>query len=150
MKANFLKILPILLFLNACGAFKSNSPARSIASVGEHQEAIVQDVEDKLLQIHFYYVIAQKQLILFDKEIAATDLDKLYEKLKREDLLKDYNKTLTVAKDASTSETSLRIDLGSGKSYKLAAYGGYNDISKDEVYKSIQSIKYLLESFSKN
>ena len=82
--------------------------------------------------------------------LSRENLDKLYKKLKREDLLKDYNKTLDVAKDASTSETSLRIELGSGKSYTLAASGGYKDISKDEVYKSIQSIKYLLESFSKN
>lgn len=80
MKANFLKILPILLFLNACGAFKSIPTTRSIASVTDTQETIVLDIEDKLLQIHLYYVIGQKQLMLFDEQIDSTEMDKIYER----------------------------------------------------------------------
>lgn len=61
-----LKILPIFLLIHGCGAFKATAPARSIASVTDTQNNLIQDVEEKLNHIHLYQVIAQKQLMQFD------------------------------------------------------------------------------------
>lgn len=72
-------ILTLTFFLNACGVFKA-VPSRRVASENEYQEISNLDFEEKLLQMHLYYVIGQQQLMLFDEQINSSNIDEIYEK----------------------------------------------------------------------
>ena len=72
--------LLLLLILSACGAFKTTTPSRSTASITDSQDNLIQDLEDKLHQIHIYQVIGQKQLHLFDEQIESTEIEDIYDR----------------------------------------------------------------------
>ena len=66
--------------ISACGAFKTSNPSRSTAAISDSQDNLIQDLEDKLDQIHIYQVIGQKQLYLFDEQIETTDIEQMYDR----------------------------------------------------------------------
>lgn len=80
MMVKVLNLLALLLLSIACGSNGPETPMRSIASVVEREETLLQDIEDKLIQIHLYHVIGQNQLMLFDEQIESTELDQLYQR----------------------------------------------------------------------
>jgi len=67
-----------LTLLNACGLFKQTTPARSLASVEAEQDVGSEYVEIKLNQMHIYYVMAQKQMMLFDQSSGKLDTSKRF------------------------------------------------------------------------
>lgn len=72
-------ILILLLFLTACGGFKTQQPQRSVASASEGLESESRDLENKLNQIHSYSMIAQRELYIFDGSIKSADLSDIYQ-----------------------------------------------------------------------
>ena len=80
MRSFGLRTLLLLLILSACGAFKTTPPSRSTASITDSQDNLIQDLEDKLDQIHIYQVIGQKQLYLFDEQIESTEIENIYDR----------------------------------------------------------------------
>lgn len=75
-------LLALTLLATSCGAFRSNSStmaARNIASVQDSPDTLLSEIDEKLEHIHFYNVIGQEQMAIFDQELASTDLAKLYE-----------------------------------------------------------------------
>ncbi|MBA2405091.1 MAG: polysaccharide deacetylase family protein [Bdellovibrionales bacterium] len=80
MSVFLFKLLPILMLINACGVFKSTVPSRSIASVSDNDESLLAEIDEKLVQVHLYQVIAQKQLLLFDEQIGASDINEMYQR----------------------------------------------------------------------
>ena len=74
-----IKTLLLLLMLSACGAFKTTNSSRSTASITDTQDNLIQDLEDKLNQIHIYQIIGQKQLYLFDQQIESADIEHIYQ-----------------------------------------------------------------------
>lgn len=79
-------ILSAILLLSSCGAFKFWEPqsdfnerkAASTKGLVFNQAALLEDLETKLLALHSYYVIGQKNLKQFDRDLADTPLDELY------------------------------------------------------------------------
>ena len=80
MRSFGLRTLLLLIILSACGAFKTSTPSRSTASITDSQDNLIQDLEDKLDQIHIYQVIGQKQLYLFDEQIESTEIENVYDR----------------------------------------------------------------------
>jgi len=80
MKRPLMKLLPLLLIVSACGAYKSIKLSRSAASIAEDQGLLLQELEENLTKIHLYHVIGQKQMILFDEQIESTDIVEMYER----------------------------------------------------------------------
>ncbi|WP_408096461.1 polysaccharide deacetylase family protein [Peredibacter sp. HCB2-198] len=78
-----------LMVITSCGGFKlwntqSSSQKREIASLSmqqllqEETQSFSAEIDEKLLSIHSYYVIAQSNLIQFDEAIPGTSLEELY------------------------------------------------------------------------
>lgn len=68
MMVKVLNLIALLLLSLACGGNGADVQTRSIASVIETQETVVQDMHDKLVQIHIYQVIG----------LEPEDLEKIY------------------------------------------------------------------------
>lgn len=87
-----LKVLPfvVLLLLSSCGwshfsfFHQEKETERKVASVAierlvtEEDDSFEAQVEERLLSLHSYYVIAQKHLSLFDKSLSEEGLQELY------------------------------------------------------------------------
>lgn len=78
MTGNLFKLFALLMLFVSCGGNQSKHPSRSIASIGERQETLIQEVDDKLDQIHVYQVIGQNHRILFDVQAKTTNRKNLY------------------------------------------------------------------------
>lgn len=85
-------MLKVSLFLmtivatSSCGGFKLNSSKetkvdRRIASliINDEDQTFIDEVETKLLALHSYYTMGQKNLLEFDRLLPETDLKKLYQ-----------------------------------------------------------------------
>lgn len=75
--------LSLLFLATACGGFQlfqpfhEVSPKRGPSSIAEEQ--LEQELEQQLVSLHHYHVIAQKQLEVFDESLASTPLESLYD-----------------------------------------------------------------------
>ena len=74
-------LLGSLLIITACGAFNilQGHNTRKPSSFETDPEVLLQDPDDKLNGLHFYQVLAQKQLEHFDQSISSTPLNEIYE-----------------------------------------------------------------------
>jgi hypothetical protein len=61
------------MLVTACSGSKSNGPARSIASIAASEISVIEDLDEKLLQIHIYKIIAQNQVFISATEATLAD-----------------------------------------------------------------------------
>ena len=73
MKINAFHLLLLLLLTTACSETISTGPGRSIASISASEVNAIEDLDEKLLQIHIYKIIAQNQVFISASEAAAAD-----------------------------------------------------------------------------
>jgi peptidoglycan/xylan/chitin deacetylase (PgdA/CDA1 family) len=71
-------VLIALTLLNACSLFLNSGANRSVASVESIQELGIEQMESKLEHIHIHYMLAQKQMVLFDQQPESLKTDKRY------------------------------------------------------------------------
>lgn len=87
MKGPFILIAGLLL--TSCGGFelfghKTNDKSRHIASItvkelaSEEAQTFKTEIDEKLLSLHSYYVIAQVELTKFDAQLENSSLEELY------------------------------------------------------------------------
>jgi peptidoglycan/xylan/chitin deacetylase (PgdA/CDA1 family) len=80
----------VLLLLSACGFYQLNGfdqeeNNRRVASLGAAQlavsdeEAFLDELEEKLISLHSYYLIGAKHLENFDSQIKESTIEKIYE-----------------------------------------------------------------------
>ena len=70
MKLNIFHLL-FLLHVTACSESISIGPTRSIASISASEIRAIEDLDEKLLQIHIYKIIALNQLFISATEEAS-------------------------------------------------------------------------------
>lgn len=78
-----MKLVPLLLLvvlglLNACGALLKSGPSRIVASVDAIEGLGVDQLEPRLSQIHIYYMMAHRQMLIFDQQLDTVKPDKRY------------------------------------------------------------------------
>jgi peptidoglycan/xylan/chitin deacetylase (PgdA/CDA1 family) len=118
-------VLIALTLLNACGLFLKSGPHRTVASVENVHELGIDQIESKLEHIHIHYMLAQKQMLLFDQQPESLKTDKRYSS-------SPYLKLQAIKSQVQKIELELISEL---KSYK-----GRNDkefyFSAVEIFKS--------------
>lgn len=101
--------LTTILVTSSCGGFKLFTPKapavdRKIASLmlNDEDQTFIEEVDEKLLALHSYYVIGQKNLLEFDRLVSESKLEKLYQS-------KSYLKLQAVKSQVEIIETELSV-----------------------------------------
>lgn len=109
-------IVLLTLTLASCGGFKhfSNTKLdkkRSIASFSDEKQAS-EELDKQLKALHSYYIIAQKQLALFDGSINDTTLENLYQS-------RPYMALITIRSQVEEIEKEILITLENKATHNL-------------------------------
>ena len=80
-----LALILALILATSCGGFKLFEMKRTIAStpsaqlLSEDEDAFTLEIDEKLKHLNNYFLIAQKNLLLFDESISEKSLEELYQ-----------------------------------------------------------------------
>ena len=107
----------LLLQVTACNESISNGPVRSIASITASEMSVIEDLDEKLLQIHIYKIIAQNQVIISATEAVSAKPSNLRFQAAEIQAKKVENQILNDIKFKQNKQSiTLRINQIAGKS----------------------------------
>lgn len=149
-----LKSLPLILLmtLTSCGGpnfsflSKNQDKDRRVASVAierlmtEEDESFESQIEDRLLALHSYYVIAQKHLHLFDKSINEDRLIELYKGSHYLSLLATRTQIDEIERELKELHQSLPEKRRKDLETRITNFGKKNPLSR----LSVENLSYFL------